>query len=292
MDGDIISCMPGNPFRRPAWRWNRAAYLHADKTRPACPEVDDEWVKSAIAHLDEQQASTEAAKHRPTPLGFILDDAICLRGDALATVRWRLESLVLAGEPIEAIAQQCRLTVAVVESYESIFFDVRAGLAAPDWITAQVLDGMVPERLRQAAPGSLWRIAGYYGGRAVLEVVIAVTMVWPLPPESMRRLPAGFADTVSFERSLRQSCERWIAMLTAEMPSDVAVIGEELVAAVERDPQLAGEQFERFKLQCEMLLLTAGVSDSSSLGPSRPRPNPRMASRIRRMTSKSLWPNK
>lgn len=292
MDGDIISCMPGNPFRRPAWRWNRAAYLSADKTRPACPEVDDEWVTSAVAHLDAERCGTGSGINRPMPQDFTLDDAIRLRDDALATVRWRLESLVLAGEPVEAIAQQCRLTIAVVETYESLFFDVRAGLAAPDWIATQVLDGMVPERLRQAAPGSLWRVAGYYGGCAVLEVVIAVTMGWPLPPESMRRLPAGFADTVSHERSLRQSCERWIAMLTAEMPSDVAVIGEELVAAVEHDPQLAGEQFERFRLQCEMLLLTAGVSDSSSFEALRPRPNWRMASRIRRLTAKSLWPSK
>lgn len=247
MDGDIISCMPGNPFRRPRWRWNRALYL-ANGAQPAGPDIDDDWVMRATTYL-----AVGSGAHRPSCKPRQPNDPVVAAAASYwnenSEVRWRLEALALANEAPDAIAEQCGLPIDVVDAYEAIFFDARRCLAARDWVVNNVLGGMRPPNIRRQAPASLWRIAGFFGGPHILADVIAVTMNRPMPRTPPERLPGGYASVQQYQDHIRRKCQMWIATLTAETPSELAEVGREMLAFAQDHPRAADNSDRRARME-------------------------------------------
>jgi hypothetical protein len=255
MDGDEISCRIDNPFRRPEWRWNRAVYL-AEGGRPAGPDIDDDWVTRVTTYLAVANGAQQPDPKWQQPNDTVVATAAwCWEKNS--ETRWRLEAMVLADHPVAMIADQCGQSTDMVDAYEAIFFDVRRCLAARDWVVCQVLGGMLPWNTRREAPGSLWRIAGFFGGVPILDVMIAVTLNRPLSPVLQGPLPVGFADANDHEEYTRKSCNSLISMLTAETNDDWAQVGQEMKAFAQRYPCVAGgiDGLARFKSQCDSLTL-------------------------------------
>jgi hypothetical protein len=237
MDGDIISCMPGNPYRKPMWRWDRARQPGGNRLSVRF-QVEDEWVERARRYLTDGLPTPKGGR-RPRKSSDPAIQAAASVNDKGGQRKWRLEALVLADEPGVFIAKQCRLTAEAVVAYEALFFDVRDHLAARDWIVGRVLESLAPDRLREESPASLWRCAAYFGGAPILEMVIAVTTNRPLPAWSRERLPEGFADDLEYAEYLRGSCQLWVESLLAETPSQWAEYGINAKAFAARFPSVA-----------------------------------------------------
>ena len=105
-----------------------------------------------------------------------LSDAAAYRlrhgDDKLA--RGTLEGRLLAGEPIPEVAAACGLTPGVVEAYHELFFDVRERLDAAAWVHLYAVGWTYPDEPTGADADALLRRAGYTGGPALLDHVLAL----------------------------------------------------------------------------------------------------------------------
>ena len=215
-------------FDGPAWRWERAVELAGNGRR--LRNHDDDWVRLARRFATAAQAGNKVRRQRETKQA-----ALAAAHDLWQTDppyrRWLLEAALTAGESVEQVAQRCCLEPAVVEAYESIFFDVRPRLPYRDWVTMHVIGLGLPSLLRQDYPSRIWKLFGYHGGSHILDIVIAATTGQPLP-EWFRVICRG--DSF-LEARVRLKARLSVEILLAETADEIA----ELVKIAEGESKLS-----------------------------------------------------
>lgn len=204
---------PSSPFRSPAWRWERACWLR-EPGRRLSAHIDDEWVDRARDFLARGPTQGEPSRRRPTALDPAIQEALDLWHEQEPQKRWLVEGLLLTDVPIEEVARRGSLPVAAVQAFHELFFDVRASLAASDWVLTQAI-GWRPWSLREGRqPGAFWKHTAYVAGANALDLVMAITMNQPLPVWC--RTPDAAA-----EKMLRLKCKLTFGAMTARSVAEL-----------------------------------------------------------------------
>ncbi len=243
---DPLTWLPGSFFRSPAWRWQRAEYL-ASTGRRLDRRVDDDWVDHARTVLRGVggRGSPAAAVH-------VARDLWMADGPA----RWELEARLLTPEPVARVAERAGLSAAVVEAFETVFFDVRTWPRATDWRLARAVGYSAAGGFTSRLPGAAWRLAAHLGGPVVLDVVMAATTGGPLPAGLLA--PLRGPSRVAASERLRRRARLWVTAMGAVSAAEVA--------AVVRERRRLGTLFPRagrrgasdaMGVACERLLLVA-----------------------------------
>jgi hypothetical protein len=235
--------LPGSFFRSPQWRWLRATWLHR-QARRASPRIDDEWVRRAMRFLAATAGGPpkrrKGSAHKDTATAAALD----LAQEQDPHRRWMVESLLLTAESLETIARRCELSVAVVEAYHELFFDVRPHLTARDWIFYRAVGASGWTGFAGQPLGALWRYAAFTAGPLALEVMVAVTMDQPLPGW----LRAWFADKANpdyEEARFRFLARLTVAALTVRTPAQLTALVEARDRLRRMDQERGGTPVER-----------------------------------------------
>src|SRR5690606_3167185 len=74
--------------------------------------------------------------------------------------RWYIESLVLAGDSAENIAEYLGQDIKTVTTYEKLFFDVRSKINSKGYIMSQIITKAVERGLFDREHDFLWKIIG------------------------------------------------------------------------------------------------------------------------------------
>jgi hypothetical protein len=154
-----IACDHNRP---PDWRWRRAQWL-CGHGRYFCRRRDDELTGQALRYLRLLKRSSNNAR-RTFPS---LHSAHQLH-ESNGSITVHLLGRVLANQSATEISLRTGLDAAVIETYEDLFFDVRAHLGAADWVFAKAIFG---GSLKQDSRAVLYKRFGYVGGPALLDAV-------------------------------------------------------------------------------------------------------------------------
>jgi hypothetical protein len=182
------------------WRWRLAQAIEERPTVALCRQADRAVVQARrlIRSLKDgpaDEALRRAAVRMPVPLA-----AYRIATEAHGIARHQIEARVLAGEMPAEIAAKHDLAPAVIDCYESIFFDVRGSLAHRDYI-AQVIFGSYVGSSKEPWPyHAIWKFAAYAGGPHTLDAVmrLGATLDKPSTPADLanfwRRLLVAAAE--------------------------------------------------------------------------------------------------
>ena len=257
MDTNPQYWRPGSVTRQPHWRWLRANYLMQTKAS-IDPRIDDVWVVLALRAVQHPTIASSGTDG--------LHAARRLWSGHDGEVRGELEARLLTSVPLTHIAETCRLTVALVEAYAAVFFDVRPMAAAIDWIMSRVI------RLRSLDPcrnvHQVWKYVAVFGGPIALDVVIAVCRDRPLPVGVVSCGPRRTFE----EAHLRLLIRLWVALHLADSDEVFARI----VAAYDRLRHVkaaangvASPKVDPLGVMAEFLA-TVGTTDRVGTPPLRP----------------------
>jgi hypothetical protein len=180
---DPSQWMPGNFFKRPAWRWLRAGYM-VKTGRRRDPRIDDEWVALARDVIRGRGTRKPSAR----ALRAARD---VWEGDPER--RGRLEAWLLTDEAHAEIARRLNLPEDVINAFEKVFFDVRVMRHAKDWLLRSAVGYLPFAGFTEPLPMAAWKFAAADGGARALEVMIAATTGGPLPEGSVRDRGWGLA---------------------------------------------------------------------------------------------------
>jgi hypothetical protein len=140
-----------------------------------------------------------------------------LRATPDSRLRHEVEARLLAGEDDAAIAAKVGLDPGVVEAYHAVFFDVRGGLDATDWVAAVVLGPRL------------------YRGEGLGDPELAARLVgWRLGPLGVDAMFGRLGDDEGLARQVR------LFVLAATAPVDGAE-APRWVALAERAARLEWE---------------------------------------------------
>jgi hypothetical protein len=174
--------MPIRPSGSPDWRWARASQLLEPGVRRH--RRDDGWVNRA-----RRYRAALARGHAGDPRVARADPAIheaCQLWRGLPRRRSEVEARLLAGQSDAEIAGKLNIEAGVVEAYESVFYDVRGGLGASDWVHLVVF-GLRPDEAFD--PGDAERIMKLYAynhGPVVLDALLDSEFTDGQPPADPR----------------------------------------------------------------------------------------------------------
>ena len=152
------------PQALPEWRWTRARELVSE---PIWGRgwIDDASTIAAVAFLNQQLMDPSTLSASPIAQAYEIYEKH-------EEPRWKLEAFTLAQSTVEEIAARLQLPLAVVSTYESLFFDTRALKRA----SLKYLFGAWPALgFGDADLGRIWRWIGHYRGPDALNLVIAAT---------------------------------------------------------------------------------------------------------------------
>jgi hypothetical protein len=178
-----------NPFREPAWRFQRVLDL-VERERPGrCTQQDDEYVRAYRRFAGKFRRVPPGEGQMtlfPRYPGMFLAHLFHHQPDK--EWRWILQAHILTGETDQEIASRLAIVPSAVDWYEKIFFNVRDRLHARDYIVKQVI-GKPEDRRASARDGALtefqeqisYKLFGYFGGPHVLDLVYSGFLDVPSP---------------------------------------------------------------------------------------------------------------
>jgi hypothetical protein len=237
-----------NPYREPAWRWQRANRLATTGSR-LNRRRDDIWVSKAAAFCNAQLAADTEQKVaeliRKYPAMYVAwlfwnagaENEIFTRGE--------IEARILAGQPFAEIAVRHCVMPEAIAAYEKVFFNVADRLHNRSYIIHQVIGPVAQTGLTPREPVVLWKLYGYYCGP------LAIDMMVELFPDPIR--PSRRTDLKSF-------CG---AMLTQTLARK-ALISAQTIRANGSHEQL--ELIEKFLRMMEVEAATGNGDGGSSTG--------------------------
>lgn len=172
-----------NPRRPVDWRWRRATQMQG-VGRKASGRFGDALVTRVIKYLIAKKGGADS-EHLASRWPDVYEiDTI---GSASSVERWMLEGLILANEPIEAIADQYGLSTHAVGLYEKCFFDVRTRLTKTFFIFGQVLDTAVNGEFDDTNKDKWWKVLGYHGYRCKLgSAILKSEWDYDILPEAVK----------------------------------------------------------------------------------------------------------
>lgn len=151
---------------------------------------DDRYVKKAhkfITRLRKNNPRTELhlkSKHPELYNAFEIYDTA-------APMRWLLEAGIIANEPVPELALYLNTSEKVIETYETMFFDVRGVLENKGCIYAKVLAPGISHGAISQSPEIFWKMIAYEGG---WEVVRSIFETGTTPPAVMDFYRQGFIN--------------------------------------------------------------------------------------------------
>ena len=166
-----------HPMRSPSWKWERAIGI-ANGTQPRTTARFD----GAAAHLHIkravqfyralQRASTlsEIAKIEERYPEIYWAYMIFEQSDNLRAI---IDASVLARIPADDIASTASISVAAINTYEELFFDVRPRLQNEFYIVNTVIGNALQTSKPDADYAAIWKCYAYYMGPHVLRMLVS-----------------------------------------------------------------------------------------------------------------------
>jgi hypothetical protein len=116
--------------------------------------------------------------------------------------RWAVEARLLGGEPIEAIAGRCGVSVEAVEVYEQLFFNVADRLENTSYILFCAIGPATYEGFDLDDPDAVLKWFAYTGGPRVLDLLLDGRDVpgGPMPAEGHAITPDEAARSARLRR--------------------------------------------------------------------------------------------
>ena len=180
MASELTAWLPHSPFRSPACAGAGVLACGAPGTsRPAdgrCLGRAAHSVMRADARSTAPDDRAQSSEH-----DLVIQQALALSREEPAYRRWHVEALLLTPEPLERVADRTGLSVAVIDAFHALFFDVRPYLDACDWIRRQAIGSGPWNHFAGPQPAGYWKLAAFTGGVQMLELVIALTLDLPFP---------------------------------------------------------------------------------------------------------------
>lgn len=171
-----------NPYRPPAWRWNRAKEIIAGGGLPTTVRRDGEAgfriIRRLVRFLRDFAAGTGSPGARDRlsrehPLIYWAHNVHV--NDPLG--RARIEAFLLAGENDTDVARETACPIEVVAAYEQIFFDVREKLAYDGYVLGAVLPEEYHKGFSTSDYALLWKVVGWLFGPFMLKAVTRHTSI-------------------------------------------------------------------------------------------------------------------
>jgi hypothetical protein len=212
--------LPHSVFRSPSWR-----YLMAQQPEPRTKirlSVEDELVVRARRHLAFKTSPPDRPSlNSVSQFDPAIEAAVELSREQQPERRNLLQALLLTSEPLQVVADQAGLSLATVEAFHSLFFDVRAHLSARDWVQVRVIGGGINDNFAGNDPGVLWRWAAYSGGMSVLRIMMAITGHLAWPNMNFSSSPKANAEAMM---KFKAKAELTVKLMTARTPEQVSAI--------------------------------------------------------------------
>jgi hypothetical protein len=204
-----------DPWKDPAWRWQRAGYL-LDHGRQPLPDLDDAATGEAWLFRKALSRCRTDADREQLALEFpgLAEAHGVYSGEPLR--RAELEARLLAGSDDFTVAGKLGLSPAAVSVYHDLFFDVRPHLDAPVYVLGVVLGGKPFAVLKPDDRESILKTLGYQLGDKAVDAVLDFFANPPVVPASLD--PLGLPE-------LKQLCSRLrikIIVLLLTTPSAAA----------------------------------------------------------------------
>jgi hypothetical protein len=178
---------PHDPFRDPAWRYRRAAYL-VEHGRSPLPQ-DDALTSDAWRFLRELADCEDEVSRGLLAQRFSgIAEAHQFFLGAPPLRRAELEARLLANQADEIIAEKLDLSVGSVRMYHDLYYSVRASLEASDYISNVVLRGEVTDGARAEDREWLLRVFGYSRGGVAVDSLLTYFESPPEVPISLAQL--------------------------------------------------------------------------------------------------------
>jgi len=167
----FLELRPTNPLRPADWRWHTAKHLATTRAKWAWRRADD-GVRAA--HRFQRQLvryrslrTLTKLQAGPPPMSDQLSALLLWREND--SRRHEIEARLLAKQPLADIGNRLATTCGAIRWYKEWFFDFRDH---PDLMAATVFPLHDQACEEATLIYRVWKLAGYYGGADVLDVLI------------------------------------------------------------------------------------------------------------------------
>jgi hypothetical protein len=189
--------------------------------------------------------------------------------EAGGLVRFIVQARLLARHSPTDVARLTSFEPAVIETFESIFFEVRDHLDARDWVATQVLWPGLEANLPTEALGAALMAIGYQLGPAILDIALAVATDAPLP--SWIYAPAG-EPTRLYETRVRLAAKLLLAALTLRTSADAAAMKKLMRVKWRLEREIEGSPVPAEPILGAMIDWMASLSRRRQEAPGEERP--------------------
>jgi hypothetical protein len=255
-------------FRSPDWRWKRALAV-VDQDVVCSERTDDVPTLRAVEYL---RAGEQPLSGSQSP-GVVPSDrslhAAQRLYEARVLSRFIVQARLLARQSPSEVARLTSFEPAVIETFESIFFEVRAHLDAKDWVANQVLWPGLEANLRSEALGGAMMAIGYQLGPTILDIALAVATEAPLP--CWVYASAGEPARL-YEARVRLSAKLLLLVLTLRTSADAAAMRKLWRAKRRLEREIDGTQVPADPILEAMVDWMASLSRRQPDEPAQERP--------------------
>ena len=254
--------------RSPAWRWQRARAI-VEQGLTCTARTDDASTRRVVEYLRACGLSLVGSQTQGgVPADEVLHAAHRLF-EVGGLVRFIVQARLLARQSPCEVARLTSFEPAVIETFESIFFEVRAHLDAKDWVANQVLwPGLEANSPTDALGGALMAI-GYWLGPAILDITLAVATDAPLP---CWLCAAAGEPARLYEARVRLSTKLLLAALTLRTSADAAAMKKLMRAKRRLEREIDGTLVPADPILEAMVDWMSSLSRRQRIGPAEERP--------------------
>ena len=155
-------------LKPPAWRRDRVQDLLDAGTAPI-KKFEDKKTLSAY-NFYKQWVDADTRKHLQLERNYPnFTGAIELHSRTDLGFRWYIEAAIMASIDAEVIAEDLGLPVAVIETYEDLFFDVRPRLTQKDYVVSMIFFPAYRAGIHGRDFDTLWKMMAYNGSFDVVR---------------------------------------------------------------------------------------------------------------------------
>jgi hypothetical protein len=193
-----------DPAHTPDQRWVDACRA-VDEGRRVSTGLHPEPVVEAFNYLRALRRCRDDRDREKVVRRWPELHAARLLAEAGGEHRWEIESRLLADQSDDEIAERTGLTAGAIGRFETLFFNVRARLAACDWVLTRAIWCGHSLSISMPDLGVVWKSVAYFGGPMVLEVMLSATLDRPFPAsidQGMHGVDPGHAERLRMRARL------------------------------------------------------------------------------------------
>lgn len=225
--------------RPPNWRWELARLLRGSDRSLAVrlnKRADEATRRLKKFQEEESRVRTQCQSLDLQERWPTLSEAFYLHNSSNKYTRWELEARLLTLDTYDEIAARLRLRdPGIVAWYEKAFFSVRDRLDSHGWVSHVIIGELLQTGLTERKPDILWKLYGYAGGGAVLDLVIDHVHRNKTSSKDVQSATAFFKDDMKQTMAVKAS----IAAKTLKLDNTSGPIVLEVAAKFEEIEQIA-----------------------------------------------------